>query len=1211
VSQFRLVPVTADTFAKFKPRANVSEKEVASPALGVHEVMNLSSVWPRLGYCRRGQSLIPQIPDSVCDWRACVEVDGTAYNVDRLLLGRQAAVERSAEGCHPVAGGQTARGQSAGDPPLVSFIYTLHNNPIMSSKGLLAAFRTAHEVPSAEFVLLDDHSSQDMTPFVGVAETLESVFGTRIQKWRAPEPLGYTVANTVALKLASGTYACLMNSDVFPLPGWLAAIYHTLISLPGAGIVGPLQVSPAARVMEAGGTVFRQGHPYNTGRSAWPWELPYLHTHVVDYISAACIIFDRAEFLGLGLFDPQFAPAYFEDTDAALVMRRSGKLVVSVPLAVVVHNEGSSYSNARKEALMQTNTEKFTAKHTEVLDLHCPSPRGWAQTCGDMRDIVSAMHFNTIRRQGTQVLILDNDVPLVDQDSGSVRMMELIQIIIDMGYGVTFQPESSQSFLKYVLPVLALGVHVLPPGSVKQLSERVGIEAGRGMAACPWQVAILSRRAVFASQINHLRKVCPTVPLIYDTVDLHFVRERRSVELARATGDKAPVFLADTFVDVHKTPKEKVEKLLAEGEEMEVSFMRMSQYVLVVGSSEVDLAAQKAGKDKVRLLTNIYPDPDPSVTGLPFEERVGGLFVGSMCHTPNIDASKFIMHEILADHAAFPEGFTIHMVWSGTRRCAQLLGDMMQEAADHPLITLHLDVTNEELHDLHMRVTFFLGALRVGAGVKGKLCHALLFGLPIVASEVASEGMFLTSELNVLSASAPDDYRRQITRLISNSTLWHDLRKEGMQVIKASFSRSAARGTLEGIFGTLGVEPRIARASGGEFRARSTWECPLPEADGGKKGLFPGRQDADCWSGKNNPWFLLPPPEPYGDAFLRDHVPRPKAGPVAPSECPAGGMPSRERPFIYHHIIKTGGLNIREVVSQGAKAHGLLTAIPCVGTTDCRCNVMYNSPLSQTSTCMESEHFLTAAVYLGIYAPLPFARIHPTESRDKVCFVMVRKPLDRTVAHYTRFGVIDQFDGQEMNQLSLERLDLAVRRTGGGEYMARYLGCADEEGCEQPIASIIDLAKGQLRSCHVGITDHFKATLAYLKVLLPWVDLESISDIHARPANYLDGKTLIAKMTPTPEKVRMMEQWYAADTVIYDYGRDLFLNQTKHAMRCYGDVSSDDPIQRLKQMPKVSRKVRRKSEAYQWEVAKCIERAVYCREGILRDICSCTPAEIA
>ncbi|CAK0839221.1 unnamed protein product [Prorocentrum cordatum] len=284
VSQFRLVPLAAGTFAAFTPRANVSEESLLSPAQGVYEMMNLSSAWPRLGYCRRGQSLLPQIPDSVCDWRACVEVDGAGYGVDRLLLGRRAAVEQSTEGCHPVAGGQTARGHDVGGPPLVSFVYTLHNNPIMSSKALLAAFRTAHEVSSAEFVLLDDCSSEDMTPFVGVAETLESVFGTRIQRWRTPESLGYTFANTVALKLASGTYACLMNSDVFPLPGWLAAIFHTLRTFPGAGIVGPLQVSPDARVMEAGGTVFRQGHAYNIGRRAWPWELPYLHSHVVDYI---------------------------------------------------------------------------------------------------------------------------------------------------------------------------------------------------------------------------------------------------------------------------------------------------------------------------------------------------------------------------------------------------------------------------------------------------------------------------------------------------------------------------------------------------------------------------------------------------------------------------------------------------------------------------------------------------------------------------------------------------------------------------------------------------------------------------------------------------------------------------------------------------------------------------------------------------------------
>ncbi|CAK0897366.1 unnamed protein product [Prorocentrum cordatum] len=1075
----------------------------------------------------------------------------------------------------------------------------------MAAKALLATWRTAHEVPSAEFVVLDDGSSQDMTVLARVAETLQSLFGTRIQKWRAPEPMQYTVANTVALRLASGTYACLMNSDVFPLPGWLAAVYHTMRSFPGAGIVGPLQVNPSGRVMEAGGTVFRQGHPYNIGRRSWPWDLPYLHSHVVDYISAACIMFNRTEFLGLGLFDPQFAPAYFEDTDAGLTMRRSGKLVVSMPLAVVVHLEGASYTDASKQEQMQKNQEKFEVKHANVTELHCPSPRGWAQTCGEIKDVQRATYFNTIRRQGTQVLVLDFTLPEADRDSGSVRMLELLEIMVRAGYGVTLQPESGQSFLKYVLPLLALGVHVLPPGSLGQMSGQ-GAGASHELSICPWQVAILSRRAVFKAAIEPLRRVCPTVPLIYDTVDLHFVRERRSVELALATGDTAPVFLGDTFVDVHKTSKEKVEQLLQSGEDLEVGFMRMSQYVLVVGSGEVDVAANKAGKSKVRLLTNIYPDPDPSITGLPFEERTGGLFVGSMCHTPNIDASKFIMREILGNHSVFPRGF-MHMVWSGTSRCGALLGNMLEEAKAHPLITLHLDVTNEELYSLHMSTKFFLGALRVGAGVKGKLCHALLYGLPIIASEVASEGMFLQPDLNVLSASSPDSFVSMIGRVSSNKTLWHELRREGMRVIEKRFSRRAARDTLTEIFTALGIVPRVAD-TGSSFRALTTWECPLPEDLGGKKGLFPGRMEADCWSGRNNPWFILPPPEPYRDEFLRDHIPRPTARPMVPRSCPTGGTPTSQRPFIYHHIVKTGGLSIRRVVAEGAASHGLTTAIPCVGTTSCQCNIMYNTPLSQTSTCMESDQFKSAAVYLGHYAPLPLARLNPTDSVDKLCFVMVRRPIDRAVAHYARFGVVDQFNGQDMDKLTLSDLDLAVRRTGGGEYMTRYLGCVDEEQCSEALPSITRSAKAELRRCHVGLTDQFKTTLAYLKILLPWLDLESIADIHARPASYVDGKELMQRMRET-ERGDAMLRWYAPDQNIYDYGRGLFFNQTRHAIRCYGEKAESDETKSLRLLRTVSRKVRRKSEDHKWMVATCVERAVWCRQDVFQDMCTCSLEE--
>merc|ERR1719277_249660 len=103
----------------------------------------------------------------------------------------------------------------------------------------------------------------------------------------------------------------------------------------------------------------------------------------------------------------------------------------------------------------------------------------------------------------------------------------------------------------------------------------------------------------------------------------------------------------------------------------------------------------------------------------------------------------------------------------------------MDEAKAHPLITVHLDVSNEELLHLHSKMQFFLGALRVGAGVKGKLCQALLYGLPIIGSKAATEGMHMQDDENVLAASTVAEYREQIERLADNPDLWHRLRRNG------------------------------------------------------------------------------------------------------------------------------------------------------------------------------------------------------------------------------------------------------------------------------------------------------------------------------------------------------------------------------------------------------------------------------------------------
>ncbi|CAK0847574.1 unnamed protein product, partial [Prorocentrum cordatum] len=194
-------------------------------------------------------------------------------------------------------------------------------------------------------------------------------------------------------------YAVLLNTDLCPLPGWLGVLVRTIQTYPGAGIVGPMMVNPQGRVMEVGGSVFQEGRPANRERGSAPSELMFLHATSAGYISAACVLFDRELFLSQGLFDPQFAPAYFEDTDAALTMRAAGYLTVVQPLAVVVHAEGSTYSSKEKEERIRVNQQRFYTKHKAQLDQHCPVPM---DSCRERASVDRAITYDAFQRQGAQ-----------------------------------------------------------------------------------------------------------------------------------------------------------------------------------------------------------------------------------------------------------------------------------------------------------------------------------------------------------------------------------------------------------------------------------------------------------------------------------------------------------------------------------------------------------------------------------------------------------------------------------------------------------------------------------------------------------------------------------------------------------------------------------------------------------------------------------------
>jgi glycosyltransferase involved in cell wall biosynthesis len=123
------------------------------------------------------------------------------------------------------------------------------------------------------------------------------------------------------------------------------------------------------------------------------------------------------------------------------------------------------------------------------------------------------------------------------------------------------------------------------------------------------------------------------------------------------------------------------------------------------------------------------------------------------------------------------------------------------------------------------RVKLSVAPLRFGAGVKGKINQSMAFGVPVVATPLAVEGMELTDGEDILVAEDPKEFARALVELYESEELWTRLSENGIAKTRARYSPEAAREKLEVLFSdmhfrrtdqpAMAVEqPRITAAGG-------------------------------------------------------------------------------------------------------------------------------------------------------------------------------------------------------------------------------------------------------------------------------------------------------------------------------------------------------------------------------------------------------------
>lgn len=142
---------------------------------------------PTAGLCHEQRCLLPDTPDRVCQNLRCMWSDAAGANVD-LWLQPLRELPGSEFSCPRPAGGQAAQ-QVPNRRPVVSFVVTMHNSAAVTAQCLLELFRTAHEVESAEFIVVDDGSTED----VGIVHEARVVRLCKAANVRTPTPSSFRI----------------------------------------------------------------------------------------------------------------------------------------------------------------------------------------------------------------------------------------------------------------------------------------------------------------------------------------------------------------------------------------------------------------------------------------------------------------------------------------------------------------------------------------------------------------------------------------------------------------------------------------------------------------------------------------------------------------------------------------------------------------------------------------------------------------------------------------------------------------------------------------------------------------------------------------------------------------------------------------------------------------------------------------------------------
>lgn len=596
-----------------------------------------------------------------------------------------------------------------------------------------------------QLLIIDNNSTDETSDLLSLVDGADII--------RSTENLGFLRAVNMGLSHVTSPNILLLNNDTILEPEAIGFALERLESAPDVGAVGAKIKLLDGTLQEAGSIIWSDGSCAGYGRGDSPDAPQYQFMRSVDYCSGAFLMLRTQDFLDLGGFDEQYAPAYYEESDLCVRLIEKGFRIIYEPKAEILHYEFASsdgYEGASK--LQQRNQKLFIQKHQRFLSTKRRS---------NARDLI----FARTQNEFPNLLILDDRVPYSSLGSGFPRCSDMLQVFSELKLNITYFPMNFPSddwkkiyrnFPDTIEFMLDTGVEGLP----HFLSQRKGF----------YDCILISRdhnMSAFNKIASNSPELFENVKIVYDaeavTSPREIMRRRLAGEAISETEESAAI-------------------------NAELSEAMGTSSVIAVSQREADYF-QNAGHKNVHVVghqATIYSD-QPTLS-----ERNGLLFVGALQDegSPNVDSLHWFISFVLPVIRQKIDDITLTVVGDSSAPSLMSIEDE------------HIEFTGrvESIDHYFDAARVFIAPTRFAAGIPHKIHEAAARGIPCVSTQLLATQLGWSNEEQLLVGDSPQAFAEQCLRLLEKSDLWHKIQKNAISAVSNDCSESTFR---EGLINAL------------------------------------------------------------------------------------------------------------------------------------------------------------------------------------------------------------------------------------------------------------------------------------------------------------------------------------------------------------------------------------------------------------------------